>query len=101
MTIALLKDVSVVTTGQSFRVTRETVVSASVRGTNTVTDVSASIDLEGSNNNVDWHTLHTFNLTTTEDVAKAYHVNTAPFPYQRASVTAIGGDGAKVTVTVG
>lgn len=100
--IVLLNAVTAVSTGVTTKVhAGAKTVAAKVLGVDDIADVTATVLLEGSNDGTDWFTLHTFSLTSTGAEAKAFHVNNSPFPLQRASVTAIGGTSAAVTVTIG
>lgn len=62
--------------------------------------VSATIDIEVSNNNVNWLVLQTLTLSGTTSATDGIASN-APWGYVRAEVTAISGTGATVNVLMG
>jgi len=72
---------------------------ATVVGTGTV---SATVQIEMSNDNIGWLVDSTSTLTLSgTTVASNGFVSSGPWQYARANITAISGTNAKVTCTVG
>jgi hypothetical protein len=70
---------------------------ASVTGTGSV---SASVDIQVSNDSLNFLTLATINLSGTTSATDGF-VSDAPWAYVRASLTAISGTGASVSTLIG
>lgn len=62
--------------------------------------LTADVDIEVSNDNVNWLVLGTISLAD-DDAASDGFASDAAWTYTRANVTAITGTGAAVTVTMG
>lgn len=70
---------------------------ATVVGTGSVT---ATVNIEVSDDNVGWLVLSTLALSGTTSASDGF-TSIAPWQFARANVTAISGTGAAVTVTMG
>jgi len=62
---------------------------------------SAAIDLEVSNDGVNYKSLNTFSLTLGTVVTSSVYASSAPYRYLRSNVTAISGTNAKVSLIIG
>jgi len=62
---------------------------------------SATIDVEVSNNGVNWDTMGTITLTLATTTSSDGFASNASWKYVRGNVTAISGTGAAVSLTMG
>jgi hypothetical protein len=69
-----------------------------VAGTGAVT---ATVDVEVSNDNSTWESLVTFELSGTTSASDGAVQNPMMWPFVRGNITAITGTGAAVTLTIG
>jgi len=63
--------------------------------------LSATVLIEASNDGINFGTRSTLNLSGNNYASQLFNDTLAPFPFVRATVTAISGTGAAVTVTMG
>lgn len=63
--------------------------------------ISATVLIEASNDGQNFGTRTTLNLTGNNYASQVFNDTLAPFPFVRATVTAISGNSAAVTVTMG
>ena len=102
-TITLLNAATTTATGTGYTAmdvrydTENRVFQATVSGTGAV---SATVNVEVSNDNTNWLVLGTITLSGTTSASDGFAAG-APWPYTRARVTAISGTSAAVTVSMG